>query len=134
MPIPPEPTPEMMAAALPTVRALMDCDTGRANSVIKAIYDLIIEVAPPLPCQALTDDQSAVLVIIDRVKTKTGKVPSHREISEEVDFSRPKVSYIVKQLAKLGYLRPARRYRRTDGQMYSKKFAYTIVIRPDPHR
>ena len=134
VPVPPKPTPEMLDAILPTVRALVNCDTARANEVVQAVYALAVETAPSPPGERLTDDQHAVLVAIDKFKKADGRVPSHRMIADEVGFSRPKVSYVISRLAAMKYIKPARRRKRADGQNYTKKFAYTLAIRPDPYR
>jgi alkylated DNA nucleotide flippase Atl1 len=134
VPVPQKPTHDMVQATLPTVRSIGNLDQATAGRIIHAVYDLMIETAPPPPGVRLSDKQHKVLTAICQMYDKDGKVPSHRQVAEAIGLPRSTTSTTIRQLTKLRYIKPAPLTRRVDGQGYAQKQGYAIAIRPDPYR
>lgn len=134
VPVPQEPTQAMMQATLPTVRSIANLDQETAGRVVRAVYDLMLETAPPPPGDRLTDNQHKVLAAVCELFDKTRKIPAHKAVAERTGFSRSYVSTVINALVRRGYLRPAPRGKRKDGQGYSKKRGYSIAIRAELYR
>jgi hypothetical protein len=70
VPVPQKPTHDMMQATLPTVRSIGNLDQATAGRIIHAVYDLMIETAPPPPGVRLSDKQHRVLTAICQMYDK----------------------------------------------------------------